>query len=382
MERPLTEPTLQRLMEVGRRLVSDLELEQILSRVLESAIEVTGARYAALGVLDPSRERLQRFLHLGIDESTRARIGDLPTGRGVLGLLISDPKPLRLSEVTEHPESFGFPDGHPSMHTFLGVPITVGGQQWGNLYITEKRGGGDFDETDERIAVALSEWAAVAIGNAGSIATERLRFAMEAAEQERLQWARELHDESLQGLAAIRLILAAARRGPSERLAAAVDRSIDQIDTEIASMRALISDLRPDSLNELGIASALEGLSRRISTRSEGVEIEIATPDEDRYPDRLPMPIEVALYRVAQEAITNAIRHGGARRLTVELRRTEDRASIEISDDGAGFDPASVELGYGIIGMRERAELAAGALEIDSRPGEGATVALAVPLER
>lgn len=380
MDPPLGEPTLRRLMEVGRSLVSDLELERVLRRVLEAAIEVTGARYAALGVLDPSRERLARFMHLGVDERTRERIGELPTGRGVLGLLISDPKPLRLADVKRHPASFGFPEGHPPMRTFLGVPITVGGRQWGNLYLTEKVGGEEFDETDERVAVALSEWAAIAIGNAGSVATERLRFAMDAAEQERLQWARELHDETLQGMAAIRLILAAARRGEPEQQADAIDRSIEQIDVEIASMRALISDLRPDSLDELGISSALEGLSRRLMSRSAGLRIEVRAPEEESFLQRLPTELELALYRVAQEAMTNAIRHGGAALLAVELRCDSRCASVTIRDDGAGFDPDAVDLGYGIIGMQERAELTGGELEISSTPGQGTVVSLTVPV--
>lgn len=369
------------MMEVGRWLVSDLELERILRRVLEAAADVIGAQYAALGVLDPTREHLERFLHLGIDDEMRTRIGALPTGRGVLGELIREPKVLRLANVTEHPASAGFPEHHPPMHTFLGVPITVGGQEWGNLYLTEKLGGAEFDEADERVAVALAEWASVAIGNAHSMASERLRFAMDAAEQERLQWARELHDESLQGLAAIRLLLATGRRGDHEHLQTAVERSITQIDTEIASMRALIADLRPDSLDELGIASALEGLSRRVSTRSGGVRIEIDAP-EDRLEreSRLTTAIQVALYRVAQEAITNAIRHGGAGSIAVRVRLTDSEVSIEVDDDGAGFDPSSVDLGYGVVGMRERAELARGELTIDSRAGEGAVVKLAVPL--
>lgn len=372
---------LRQLLEVGRSLVSDLELDHILTRVLEAAVDLTDARYAALGVLDRSRGGLERFITVGIDEETRERIGDPPRGRGVLGLLISDPTPLRLAEVSEHPASYGFPPGHPPMRSFLGVPIVVGGRQWGNLYLTEKRGADEFDQGDERAAVALAEWASVAIANARSVANERLRFAMDAAEQERLQWARELHDETLQGLAAIRLLLAAGRRGDAERLAGAVDQSLEQIDVEIASMRALISDLRPDSLDELGIAAALEDLAQRIEGRHPGVAISVTDPAEELGGRQVPKPVEVALYRVAQEAITNAIRHGEARRIMVRLE-LGSQVSIEVCDDGAGFEPATADLGYGIVGMRERAELTGGELTIDSAPGEGATVTLRVPLRQ
>jgi signal transduction histidine kinase len=161
------EERLRRLIQVGRALVSDLDLESVLERVLEAARELTGARYAALGVLDEQRRELERFVTVGIDAATRREIGDLPRGRGVLGVLITDPKPLRLSEVGEHPRSFGFPAGHPPMHSFLGVPIVIRGEPYGNLYLTEKEVG-DFDESDEEAVIVLADWAAIAISNARS----------------------------------------------------------------------------------------------------------------------------------------------------------------------------------------------------------------------
>ena len=161
----LDEPRLRQLIEVGRALVSELDPEAILRRVLEVACELTGARYAALGVLDPERRHLERFITRGIDERTRAAIGDLPRGHGVLGMLIEQPQPLRLTDVGSHPRSYGFPVGHPPMQTFLGVPIVIRGQAWGNLYLTEKEGG-EFDEADEQLAVVLAEWTAIAVENA------------------------------------------------------------------------------------------------------------------------------------------------------------------------------------------------------------------------
>jgi two-component system, NarL family, sensor histidine kinase DevS len=161
------EERLRRLIDVGRSLVSEFELDILLDRVLEAAIDLTGAKYAALGVLDESKTKLARFLTRGIDADTQELIGDPPHGRGVLGVLISDPKPLRLHRVSEHPRSYGFPVGHPSMETFLGVPIVVRGVPFGNLYLTDKEGG-DFDEEDEEALVVLADWAAVAIDNARS----------------------------------------------------------------------------------------------------------------------------------------------------------------------------------------------------------------------
>jgi signal transduction histidine kinase len=162
----LTDERLEQLLDVGRSIVSELDLESLLGRVLEAARDLTGAQYAALGVLNEDGTGLERFLHSGIDEATRREIGPLPRGRGVLGELIRNPTPLRLPDVGAHPRSYGFPPGHPEMRTFLGTPVLVRGQAWGNLYLTEKQSGAEFDEGDEEVAVVLAAWAGVAIENA------------------------------------------------------------------------------------------------------------------------------------------------------------------------------------------------------------------------
>ena len=164
----LGERRLERLLELGRSLVGDLDLELVLKRVLEAGRELTGARYAALGILDSRREELEQFLTVGIDEPTRRELGDLPRGHGVLGVLIHDPRPLRLRSVGDHPQSYGFPLGHPPMESFLGVPVRIRGEVFGNLYLTDKHGGEEFDEVDEQTLVALADWAAIAIANARS----------------------------------------------------------------------------------------------------------------------------------------------------------------------------------------------------------------------
>ena len=171
----LDERRLRRVAEVGRAVVSELDLEAVLQRVLEEARELTGARYAALGILDDERRELERFLTLGIDEATRQAIGDLPHGRGVLGVLIEQPQPLRLADVSAHARSYGFPLDHPPMRSFLGVPILVRGEAYGNLYLTEKEDGGAFDEADEEAIVLLASWASVAIANARAYAGEHRR---------------------------------------------------------------------------------------------------------------------------------------------------------------------------------------------------------------
>jgi signal transduction histidine kinase len=170
-----------RLLEVGRTLVTELDLDVLLDRVLDTAREVTGARYAALGILNDQRTELAQFLTSGVDPETHRSIGDLPRGRGVLGVLIEHPSALRLADVGEHPRSYGFPTGHPVMRGFLGVPISIRGQTWGNLYLTEKVDG-DFSERDEEAAVILADWAAVAIDNARLYeVSERRRAELEQA---------------------------------------------------------------------------------------------------------------------------------------------------------------------------------------------------------
>jgi signal transduction histidine kinase len=154
------------LVEAGIALSSELSLDAVLQKLTETAATLTGARYAALGVLDPSGQRLERFLTTGIDETERAAIGALPTGRGILGALIEDAAPLRLHRLADDSRSVGFPSGHPPMTTFLGVPIALRGVAYGNLYLTEKAGGVDFTDDDEEAVVMLGSQAAVAIENA------------------------------------------------------------------------------------------------------------------------------------------------------------------------------------------------------------------------
>ena len=161
----LDEARLAALLEAGRGLVAQLEVDAVLEELLRVACELTGARYAAIGVLDEDRRELQRFVTRGIDPADREAIGDLPRGHGILGELIRHPAPLRLDDVSDHPRSYGFPAHHPPMRTFLGVPVLIRGEPWGNLYLTEKEDG-PFDEGDEAATVILADWAALAVDNA------------------------------------------------------------------------------------------------------------------------------------------------------------------------------------------------------------------------
>ena len=548
MSEDLDEQRLRRLIAAGQSLVSELDLEQLLSQLLDVARDLTGARYAALGVLDETRSELDRFLTRGIDAETHRAIGDLPRGRGILGLLIVQPQPLRLHDLRDHPRSYGFPANHPPMRSFLGVPIAIRGNAWGNLYLTDKENGEDFDEHDEQSVVVLADWAAVAIENATlhhrlqerrdelervvhsleattaiaravgaetqldrvlelivkrgralvdaramvillrdgdelavaasagevqssivgarvpldvatsgdvlesrrperirdvasrlrisadqigvsdaqtallvplefrsrslgvlaafdhigdeaefsleqerlllafaasaatavataqSVEQQRLRESMTAAEQERRRWARELHDETLQGLAGFQMLLSSAlRRNDPEATEQAVRAAVEQIGTEIEKLRMLITELRPASLDELGLQPAIESLATRVSA-VEGLEVETQVDLDALDGERLSSELETTAYRLVQEALTNIVKHAGAERVAIELAVHDGGVELTVRDDGAGFDPEAPRAGFGITGMRERVGLCDGTLAIDSVPGSGTTV--------
>ena len=554
----MQDSALRTLIALGNSVLEEPELELVFERVIEAGRELTGARYAALGVLDDRRELLARFLTSGIDEDTRRVIGDLPRGHGVLGELIRDARPLRLTDVGAHPRSYGFPIGHPPMDTFLGVPIVVAGEAWGNLYLTEKPDG-EFTDDDEQIVMMLARYAAIAIGNARqvqelrgrrdelertvaamtatveisralagetdldvvlqliakrgralvgagalvielvvgdrlriaaaagavdreivgrempmestvagrvlrtrqsqrlsdelnrvrfdetglgqfgfvagaglfvplafrtetpgvlaalhppdagdfseederllrsfatsaasavvtarSVGTDHLRAREAATEDERRRWARELHDETLQGLGALRLSLSAARKGnDAGAWHAALEDAITDLDTEIANLRGIISDVRPAALDELGTGAAVEALADRV--RSRGIDV-VLTADLDYEAGRVAVrheaELETALYRIAQEAMTNAFKHSGAESVTVDIEETEGHVTLRVHDDGQGFDPAGTSGGFGIESMRERVELRDGTLTIESAAGSGTTLTARLPAVR
>jgi signal transduction histidine kinase len=549
----LDQGTLRRLLEAGRSVVAERELEGVFARLLDVARELTGARYAAIGILDEARETLADFITAGIVPNAHRLIGNLPRGRGVLGLLISNPEPLRMADVGAHPVSYGFPPGHPAMTTFLGVPILIRGEAWGNLYLTDKHGG-EFDDSDEEAAVVLASWAAIAVENAhlyreteqrraelersvraleatseiaravggetqldrvleliakrsralveaagvvilladgddfvvaavagelprsiagrriaggGSVAgrvvasgraervgdmssslrfaladlgvtassgifvplrfrgsnvgvieafdrsggpefraederlllaaaasaatavataqsveQDRLRRTLRAAEAERRRWARELHDETLQGLGGLRVILSSARRSSDvQALQAALEGAIEQIGEEIANLRALITELRPASLDELGLGPALGALIERVQA-VHALDIsstfELAQRGGVRSP-RLDPDLETTIYRVVQEALTNVARHARAEHVEVEVRQDGDQIHVLVRDDGTGFDAAGSTSGFGLTGMRERIALAGGRLAISSSAEEGTEVEAVLP---
>jgi signal transduction histidine kinase len=211
------------------------------------------------------------------------------------------------------------------------------------------------------------------------VAEERLRHSMEAAEHERRRWARELHDETLQGLAGLNVLLeTAATQGSEEALRSAVEQTTSEIRNQIHALRALITELRPAALDELGLGAAIESLAERMRT-VEGLEVELEI-STDASLERFSPEVETAIYRLVQEALANVAKHARAERAHVGIRRVEGRLEVTVRDDGIGFDPDVATGGFGILGMRERLALADGDLSIRSEPGSGTTVTAKLPL--
>jgi signal transduction histidine kinase len=374
----LDTPRLRRLIEVGSGLVGNLDLESLLLQIVEVAREVTGARYAALGILGEDRQGLDRFITSGIEDDLRERIGSLPRGRGVLGVLIADPRPLRLSRVADHPASFGFPEHHPQMTSFLGVPIVIRGEVYGNLYLTDRQAG-DFDRSDEASATTLAAWAAIAIANAESVREGRLRTTLEASDRERRRWARELHDETLQGLGGLQVLLSsAARKGDRDSLESATRAAVEQISVEIANLRGLISELRPAALDQIGLEPALESLAGRTGLTTD-FEVELDLSLGLARGQRLPAELESSVYRLVQEALTNVIKHAHASHVWVRVARQGKMLELSVRDDGVGFEPGTTNGGLGLTGMRERVTLAGGELDVYTAPGSGTSVRALLP---
>ncbi|MFZ1993884.1 MAG: GAF domain-containing protein [Solirubrobacteraceae bacterium] len=277
------------MLTVARSVLEQLDTEQVLSRVLDAACELTGARYAALGVLDDSRDQLGRFLTRGIDEDERRAIGALPTGRGVLGELIRNPEPLRAPDVGSHPYSYGFPVGHPPMSSFLGVPILIRGEPYGNLYLTEKQGASEFTEDDEQAAVLLADFAGVAIDHAS-------RFMNSELQRAQLQQTVDALDATLQ----------IARAVGGETDLGAILSLVAKRGRALVSARVLVIELL--SGNDLEMAAAAGEvpaglLGRRVALENTVASAALRSGQTQRLSDRL-MRARFEQYGVGQLGLT------------------------------------------------------------------------------
>lgn len=395
---------LDALLRAALELTSEHDLDQILHRMVSCAASVAGARYAALGVYDEVG-RIERFVHFGIDADTEARIGNLPEGRGLLGQVIVADDPIRIGDIATDPRSCGFPPHHPPMRAFLGVPVRVGTRRFGNLYVTEKRDSGEFDEEDERLVVTLAAFAARAIEGAVLVVAERdrataqselvaseersraqtgmLARVIDAQEAERARVARDLHDQIGQSLTSVllglRLVETSFRDGadPAEARAR-TDEVREQVAQALQEVRQLAFELRPTVLDDVGLVAAVRRLTHDLTQRF-GVSIELALDGLDDE-SRLPPEVETVVYRVVQEALTNVSRHAEASFAAVAITVDAEGVRASIADDGIGFEVGDGLLrSLGLAGMKERASLVGGSLVITSAPAMGTTVLLEVP---
>jgi signal transduction histidine kinase len=361
------------LAATAEALAGEVDLDDLLARVVEAARQLTGARYAALGVIGDD-DQLARFVHGGLDDETVRAIGDLPRGHGVLGLLIRDPHPIRLDDLRDHPASTGFPPHHPPMTTFLGVPVTMSGQVYGNLYLAEKDGG--FTPEDEAWVTVLAAQAGAAVENA--VLSDRLRHLAVQAERDRI--SRDLHDGIIQSLFSIGMNLESATAlvdAAPERARQRISGAVDQIDDAIRDLRTTIFRLRPNTAAGLGLRAGIVELAREHEVNA----LVRPTVDVDAHVDAVvPGAAVPDLLQVVREALANVARHAGPCDVRVGATTRDGTLVVEVADDGAGFVPTAPAVGRGLENVHERAEVLGGTLEVASAPDRGTRLTLTIPL--
>jgi signal transduction histidine kinase len=391
------------LLSAGVSIFSQHTLDRVLQEIVDVARDVVGARYAALGVLGEDRESLVRFVTSGLDDATRARIGELPRGRGLLGAVIRSATPIRTADIARHPQRQGFPPHHPPMKSFLGVPVAVRQTVFGNLYLTEKIGADEFSAEDEAIAVLLAAQAATAVENARLHEdSERLVGQVKEMQRQReLSLAMMNHElrNALTGVYGWAERLVRGRGGPEARDQAgrevfeAAERTINLLNNFLDLTRLDAGKVRP-LFREVDVIAVLQRClaSLEPSATAKSVRLEV------RGPDTLPLRSDpVRLEQILMNLVGNAIRHGPADTAvtaTVDRRRG---VHVRVSDCGPGvpaalrvrvfepferFDPDSGGgTGLGLAVSKRLAELLGGGLSVEDTPGGGATFVLELPEE-
>ena len=371
----------QALIEAGMILASELSLDAVLQHIVELAVEITGARYGALGVLTPDHRAIEEFITVGVTAEERAAIGDPPVGHGVLGILIEEAGPLRIPDIGKDPRSVGFPAHHPPMRSFLGAPVMARGTVFGNIYLTEKQHAPEFSEPDQEALVVLASQAGIAIENA-RLYQEAQRAQRDLARlellEERERIAKELHDGVIQSLFAVGMGLqGAAAAAEDAQVARRLEGAVDEIDRAIRDLRNYIFGLRPGILADRHLGQALQQLAQEFQAKTEVVMIidvdpAVASALASKAPD---------VVQLTHEALSNVGRHAGATTCRISLRRTGDDAVLEIDDDGAGFDTTSRRSGMGLANLESRVVGGlGGSLTIESIKGQGTTVRALIPM--
>lgn len=374
---PSAGATLHAVSSAVLAVTRHLSVPEVLQVIVRAAGRLLGARYAALGVPDDAGS-FSEFVVEGVDEQQRRRIGPLPRQHGMLAVMLREGTPQRLPDIQRAPRFEGWPPAHPPLRDFLGVPIKDGEDVLGIIFLANKDVPGGFTEADEELLTLFAAHAAIALTNARLY--ERNRELTVMAERNRL--ARELHDAVSQKLFSLRLTARAALElagGEPERATeqlAEVERLAGEA---LAELRSVIFELRPADLAGDGLAASLRkhaevlGRVHRVRVRFAAETAAVALAE------RLPVQHETAVFRIAQEALQNALRHSGAGTVKLALAAQAGTLVLEVADDGVGLDPARKDgEGLGLASMRERAEAIGADLTITS--ADGTLIRMGVPV--
>lgn len=367
---------LKLLDEATQAITSELSLEQVLQTIAQTARNLLNVRFAALGVHD-GQGNLSRFIIAGLDQTDQDKIGALPIGKGLLGLILHEGKSLVINDIAGHPISTGFPTHHPPMNKLLGVPLYSKGALMGAFYLTDRLDGSDFTEVDRQLVEMLGRHAMIAIENANLYAkTQRL-----AILEERERFARDLHDGIIQSIYGVGLSLdniKALIPSAEETMKEYLDLSIKSLAQVITDVRNYIFDLRPQALKDKGLYVRLKGLIKELQVNTLLImETEIAPDiDEQVNPDQASH-----LFHIAHEALSNVARHAKARRVSLSLVHTNGLIKLQVADDGVGFKPSNnIEPGHhGLANMQARVYQIGATLDLDSAPYQGTRITVTLP---
>lgn len=376
--------------QVATNVLSSLTGIEALQHIADAARTLVHAQYAALGVASTDGQELLEFITSGLTLEEEAAIGSRPKGLGVLGLLLQREKPLRVDILSDHPSSVGFPDNHPPMNSFLGVPIRRGEVALGSLYLTEKEGGDPFTEADEIAIQALAAHAAVAIHHLRLLSRQRALVTglIAAQEEERRAVAYDLHDGLVQYVMASQAHFETFRRAHALEDEAKAEREMDlglqYLKQAVIESRRLVNGLRTLTLDDLGLAGAIESLIAQEKKQAGWQDAELMHNIAGR---RYHRDLETTAFRVAQEALTNAQKHASASRVRVALieegEGTVARLKLEVRDWGGGFDPDQVSQDRSHVGlhsMEGRVHLLGGTFSLQSSVEAGTIVRAVFPV--
>jgi signal transduction histidine kinase len=370
---------LEALFEATMTITAELALDRVLQRIVDLARSLVGARYAALGVPNASGTSLEKFVTSGMTPEEMRRIGHLPEGKGLLGLLLREPRPIRVRRLDDDPRAVGVCSGHPRMSSFLGVPIIFKSKLLGNLYLTDKHGADEFSEQDEHLITMLAAQAGIAIENANLYKqVQRL-----AVLEERERIAMDLHDGIIQSIYAVGLMLEYAGLMFDESPAEARQRlqdSISGLNEVIRDIRNYILDLRPQRFQSKNLSAGLIELVRAFKANT---LITVEVHSADRADADLTTDQSTGLFHITQEALANIAKHARARAVVMNLRREGQHVILSIQDDGRGFDTSTVKAytGHGLQNMQERARVMGAQLRIDSAPGRGTLIEVMIKVD-